>query len=201
MLVPKNFFNYKWIIVQCISLLRVICALAFYCIIKRTGQSIIISPISLFLFIMIFVSDFLDGRMSRFWKVTSKFGSILDPICDKVAIYLLFLALYEKKPLVFYLTICKDILVVTGGCYTQYRFKKAILTTLGKSTMVFTGLLFMSIIIYHYYTYDYDASNFGICTTLNLLANLLHFFTILSISVYIVQYLYLFFKAIKSKKM
>ena len=48
---------------------------------------------ALVLFILASVSDFFDGWMARRLKIVSKFGTMLDPIADKVLIGVCLLAL------------------------------------------------------------------------------------------------------------
>ena len=189
----------KWFIVQLTSLLRPLSAFMFYVIFNKTKP--IINYEGILLFFVVFITDFLDGSLARYWKVTSKFGSLLDPICDKVSIYLLFLALFTNKPWVFYLMIGKDILVFTFGLYTQYKYTKAILTQIGKSTMAFTGI-YLTLVMFYYFNYKYSPNLNHIPGTnmLYQLVHLSHNLAFLSIITYIIQFLYLFYKLfIKSK--
>lgn len=50
--------------------------------------------IGIVLFVAAAVTDALDGYLARRWKVESKFGRIMDPVCDKILILgaLVFLA-------------------------------------------------------------------------------------------------------------
>ena len=50
-------------------------------------------PVALILFILASVSDFFDGWMARRLRIVSKFGTMLDPIADKVLIGVWLLAL------------------------------------------------------------------------------------------------------------
>ena len=57
-------------------------------------------PVALVLFILASVSDFFDGWMARRLRIVSKFGTMLDPIADKVLIggALIALALVSELP-------------------------------------------------------------------------------------------------------
>lgn len=46
----------------------------------------VLLDVALFLFIVAAVTDWLDGALARKWKVTSVFGRIMDPVCDKVLV-------------------------------------------------------------------------------------------------------------------
>ena len=50
-------------------------------------------PVALILFILASLSDFFDGWMARRLRIVSKFGTMLDPIADKVLIGVCLLAL------------------------------------------------------------------------------------------------------------
>lgn len=198
--------NYKkWLIVQCVSILRPIFALCF-CF---TWNNIILINWSICFFLAIFLSDFIDGRLARHWNVTSRFGSILDPVCDKLSIYMLFYALQTnnlfvlKEDILFNLVVCKDILVIVGGIYTQYKFKKSILTTLGKSTMVFIGLFFCSVVVFEKYSSYFNSlliTNKQGYLTVFYLPWLYYYIAMFSIIFYIHQYIYLLQKMLFTKK-
>lgn len=50
------------------------------------SQINLILNVSLVVFILAVVTDFLDGYLARKWKLTSTFGRIADPFADKVVI-------------------------------------------------------------------------------------------------------------------
>lgn len=52
-------------------------------------------PVALVLFILASVSDFFDGWMARRLRIVSKFGTMLDPIADKVLIGVCLLSLAQ----------------------------------------------------------------------------------------------------------
>jgi len=59
--------------------------------------------VSLILFIIASITDFLDGYLARRWKTESNFGKITDPIADKVLILgvLFSFSMSEVVPLLF----------------------------------------------------------------------------------------------------
>jgi len=46
----------------------------------------VLLDVALFLFMVAAVTDWLDGALARKWEVTSVFGRIMDPVCDKVLV-------------------------------------------------------------------------------------------------------------------
>jgi phosphatidylglycerophosphate synthase len=168
---------YKWYLVQCVSIMRPLSAIIIYFIFSLVYLRCLF-------FIILFFTDFLDGYLARRWKVTSRFGSILDPICDKVSIYVLFLcfsvALHQT---LLFTIIFKDILVLFGGLYTQNRWKMAIITPLGKSTMVFIGIYLGSLIFN--ITNEVTVLNFNF----NRVA-LIRYITNIMVFSYIIEYIY-----------
>lgn len=67
---------------------------------------------TLFLLIAALLTDALDGRLARRWKVTSALGYVLDTMGDRaiqLALVLVFLVRYSFHPLFVWLLIFRDI--------------------------------------------------------------------------------------------
>ena len=100
---------------------------------------------SLILFLLVILSDILDGLIARFLNQENSLGKILDPIADKIVTFALgfSLVLYKNFPL-WYLIILifRDIIIVIGGLWI-YKIKKIIPTSslLGKIHSQFLGIL------------------------------------------------------------
>ncbi len=54
--------------------------------------------IGAFLFLLSALSDWLDGYFARLWKVESKFGAILDPLADKIAVAAALIIVASRYP-------------------------------------------------------------------------------------------------------
>lgn len=71
------------------------------------------------------VTDALDGWIARTWRSqSSKLGSFLDPMADKVLIATLFLSLTYVDLIPVTLTsliVARDVALVTAGCYIRYK--------------------------------------------------------------------------------
>ncbi|KAK9886310.1 hypothetical protein WA026_015821 [Henosepilachna vigintioctopunctata] len=71
------------------------------------------------------ITDLLDGWIARTWESqSSKMGSFLDPVADKVMIATLFLALTYANLIPIPLTgiiITRDVLLIIGGFVIRYR--------------------------------------------------------------------------------
>ena len=73
-----------------------------------------IKIISTVIFLIASLSDFFDGYLSRKWNATSRFGTMLDPIADKLLITTaLCLIITEETWLVFptIIIICREIFI------------------------------------------------------------------------------------------
>ncbi len=61
-------------------------------------------------------SDFADGMLARWLKVTSRTGAILDPLADKFMLDVLYLTLWlSRGHLVGIVVILRDVLIVAGA--------------------------------------------------------------------------------------
>ena len=64
------------------------------------------------------LTDWLDGKLARWSRSVSNWGKVLDPLCDKVAIFVISLALVldGTLPLWFALVVvARDLLIVLGS--------------------------------------------------------------------------------------
>lgn len=74
-------------------------------------------------FIVFFISgwtDFFDGFLARKYKKESDFGSVIDPIADKILIFSLFFYFYFLKEIpfwLFFISTMRDIGIVLAGIY------------------------------------------------------------------------------------
>lgn len=76
-------------------------------------------------FVLMFYNFQLDGWIARTWESqSSKMGSFLDPMADKVLIATLFLTLTYADLIPIYLTgmiIARDVVLVVAGFVIRYR--------------------------------------------------------------------------------
>jgi len=73
--------------------------------------------IALPVFLVAAVSDFLDGYLARAWKVVSRLGAALDPVADKLNMFVATLVLAWQGHLPIWLgaaIIGRDIVIVAG---------------------------------------------------------------------------------------
>ncbi len=74
----------------------------------------------LWLVVVAYFTDFLDGFIARTFNQKTEVGKILDPIGDKLLTAILFLFLAREKLIstwLFFVVITKDILTLTAGLY------------------------------------------------------------------------------------
>lgn len=98
------------IIPHALSLSRIVCAIALW---VNPAHTMVLGCI-----IWGGISDWADGFLARKWKVASRFGALLDPICDKVLIANLVILLAYQGLLPtwwFSLALSRDALILLGG--------------------------------------------------------------------------------------
>lgn len=87
----------KWI-PNILSILRI---LLLYPIINMLNQPGIWRIYSFILFVIVVISDWLDGFLARRYQMNSKIGAFLDPLADKLVIIGLFISFVYVDPIVF----------------------------------------------------------------------------------------------------
>lgn len=97
----------------------------------------------LFVAILAYISDLLDGFFARKLNQITEFGKIIDPLADKifVATAVIILLIIGKIPLWFALVIIiRDLLILIGGLFASLKLKYVIPSNfLGKVTVVIIG--------------------------------------------------------------
>ncbi len=101
-----------------ITLLRIVLLIpVFICLIHEQYQS------ALFLFLLAGISDSLDGLLARRYHWKSRFGSIADPIADKLLIVFTLIGLTWVGAIPLWLTsvmILRDFVIVSGAIAYHY---------------------------------------------------------------------------------
>lgn len=113
-----NFAN-KVSIFRVISIPFFLAAILYY-----DPQRDILRFIALGIFLLAVVSDFVDGYIARVKKQKTKFGSIVDPLADKLLLIASFIAIYAKSNLhpsatiplwVVLAIISRDVIILLGA--------------------------------------------------------------------------------------
>jgi CDP-diacylglycerol--glycerol-3-phosphate 3-phosphatidyltransferase len=72
-----------------LTMLRLVLAAAFFATLnayRYPSENVVWAHIAVWLFVLAAVTDAFDGYLARKWDVTSTFGRIMDPFCDKVLV-------------------------------------------------------------------------------------------------------------------
>lgn len=113
-----NFAN-KVSIFRVISIPFFLAAILYY-----DPQRDILRFVALGIFLLAVVSDFVDGYIARVKKQKTKFGSIVDPLADKLLLIASFIAIYAKSNLhpsaviplwVVLAIISRDVIILLGA--------------------------------------------------------------------------------------
>lgn len=124
---------------------------------------ILILPIALFLLaqnnfgalILIFVAwvtDLLDGYLARKLNQISALGKILDPLADKLLVFIIVSSLIISETIPLYLGIiivARDILILTAGLYAWLKHKYLMQSNwIGKLSAFIIGFTLMIFLLY-----------------------------------------------------
>ncbi len=97
-----------------------------------------------------FITDISDGYIARKRNEITEFGKIIDPLADKVLIFIVVIKLYllsEIPGYIFWIIIIRDLLILLGGIYVSKKLGRVLPSNLlGKATVIIIGIFILSII-------------------------------------------------------
>ncbi|GAB4220071.1 MAG: CDP-alcohol phosphatidyltransferase family protein [Spirochaetota bacterium] len=129
-----------------ISVVRVLLApaIAVALYYERLTGDIWYCKVAVALYLVVAVSDFIDGILARLLHQVSRLGQFLDPIADKCVIFIVAVTLYyfRQFPLwMIVLILIRDILHIIAGFYLFYVHDIQVRSSIaGKCMVVFMGL-------------------------------------------------------------
>lgn len=140
-----------WTVPNVISLARLAMVPVIICtLFQKTGRG---DLWSFFLIGIAYWSDFLDGFIARRTGQVSRFGKIIDPVCDKVITVALAVSLFiiGKLPLYFFLIVLlRDILISIGSWVAMRQSHKLPLPLIwGKLSTFVYGIVIAFYPLYH----------------------------------------------------
>ena len=110
-------------IANMLTVLRIILIPVYLCIFySNMENNILYAGI---IFILAGISDVLDGYFARKYKLTTKFGIVLDPIADKLMMFTVLISFTTKGIIPYGILLAlglKEIMMIIGGA-TLYFFK------------------------------------------------------------------------------
>ncbi len=102
--------------------------------------------------ILAMLTDGLDGFLARRFQLSSRFGTLLDPLMDRFFVFFVIVVLLGEGTIAFWevlALVCRDISVILFGFYlvfsgklTRYRFKAI---WCGKATTTLQFLVFLGL--------------------------------------------------------
>jgi CDP-diacylglycerol--glycerol-3-phosphate 3-phosphatidyltransferase len=90
-----------WNIPNQLTIARLLLSVVFFVLLAletHESSSPFILNVSLVIFALAIITDFLDGYLARKWKLTSTFGRIADPFADKIVVCGAFVMLTGVAP-------------------------------------------------------------------------------------------------------
>lgn len=145
--------NFKDILLvpNLISLFRLFLAIPFIYFLELSLNDSTYFSYIIYLILIAFVSDILDGYVARKTNKITELGKLLDPVADKilVAIIIIYLYVMNKVPsFYFYAIILRDLIIFVGGIFVSKRIGRVLPSNLlGKATVFSIGLFFITILL------------------------------------------------------
>ncbi len=137
--------NPFWTVANCFSLLRVVLTFPVLWMIWKGPEYRWI----LFAVVLVMIAtDVLDGYLARRWGEITRWGKILDPVADKLAIDAIAVALVLFKGLPLWVAVVvvgRDVLIVLAGVLLMAREKVVVVSNIwGKLTTLVMSVLLLA---------------------------------------------------------
>lgn len=137
------------------------------------------NTIIIFLLILMYITDILDGYVARKFNQVTELGKTIDPIADKIAIVFIALIIFFKGliPTWFFLIIIiRDVLILSFGLYLKSKKKVTLMSNFpGKLAVLSIGIILLFSIINSELFIDINSYLYYISTTLMLYSSYLYF--------------------------
>ncbi|MEG8947388.1 CDP-alcohol phosphatidyltransferase family protein [Rosettibacter firmus] len=150
-LFPKYFFDNVLNLPNLISTFRLLLSIPLFISFQYLDTTPNIRYAILLLILIAFFSDFLDGYIARKKNLVTEFGKIIDPLADKIFIFILVFQLFMKGEIVsiyFWIIFLRDVIIFIGGIFVSKKLGKVLPSNLlGKITVLSIGIfLFMTVL-------------------------------------------------------
>ena len=137
------------------------------------------NTIIIFLLILMYITDILDGYAARKFDQVTELGKTLDPIADKIAVVIIALIIFFKGliPTWFFLIIIiRDVLILSFGIYLKSKKKVTLMSNFpGKLAVLSIGIILLFSIINSELFIKINGYLYYISTTLILFSSYLYF--------------------------
>ncbi|MFA3781911.1 CDP-alcohol phosphatidyltransferase family protein [Melioribacteraceae bacterium 4301-Me] len=134
-----------------ISFIRLLIAFPLLFLFKDNNTFNSYRILIVFLLIIAFITDVMDGYLARKRGEVTEFGKIIDPVADKVLVFVIVFSLFllhELPNYLFWVILLRDLLILIGGIIFSLKLKKVLPSNLiGKITVFIIGFLLMTIIL------------------------------------------------------
>ena len=132
-----------------ISFFRILLAVPIFIFISNIDEIEGARYILLSLYILVYLTDIADGYFARKFNQVSELGKIIDPLADKILVFLVIVYLYYFEFIpsyYFWIIILRDIIIFIGGIFVSKKIGKVLPSNyLGKLTVIFIGFFIIMV--------------------------------------------------------
>jgi len=126
-----------------ISFVRILLAIPIFIFVRNIESISGARYILVALYFLAFLTDIADGYFARKFNEVSELGKIIDPLADKILVFLVVTYLYYYSLIpgyYFWIIILRDIIIFLGGVFISQKVGKVLPSNyLGKATVLSIG--------------------------------------------------------------